>query len=78
MPPVVLVYHILVLVWVRNARTCMHLASCIPELLIVLLLTVALKKNYLDRHVFTMRSSKIYLCCVAKFNFVTFENCGLR
>ena len=35
----------LVLVWVRNARTCMHLASCIPELLIVLLLAVALLKN---------------------------------
>ena len=30
----------LVLVWVRNARTFMHLASCIPKLLIVLLLTV--------------------------------------
>ena len=29
-PPIVLVYHILVLVWVRNARTW-H-ASCIPEL----------------------------------------------
>ena len=43
MPPIVLVYHILVLVWVRNARMCMHLAY--PSLLITLLLTVALHKN---------------------------------
>ena len=43
MPPIVLVYHILVLVWVRNARTW-H-ASCNPELCVVLLPSVALHKN---------------------------------
>ena len=48
----------------------MHLAFCIPELLFVLLLKVALTKIYLDHHVFTVSSLKIYLCCVAKFKSV--------
>ena len=42
--------------WVRNARTCMHLASCIPELLIALLLAVAFHKNLFGPLCFTMRS----------------------
>ena len=37
----------------------MHLASCIPELLFVLLLRLRFTKIYLDHHVFTMSSLKI-------------------
>ena len=52
MPPIVRVYHILVLVWVRNARTCMHLASCIPELVDRFVrLRLRFIKIYFDSHV---------------------------
>ena len=64
MPPIVLVYHILVFVWVRNARTW-H-ASCILHTQVVdcLVTSVALHKNIIfDRHVFTVALLKKNSLC---------------
>ena len=68
MPPIVLVYHILVLVWVRNARTW-H-ASCILHTQVVdcLVTLVALHKNLFGPPCLYLVFLKIYLCCVASLN----------
>ena len=72
MPPIVLVYHILILVWVRNARTCMHLASCISELVDRFVrLRVRYIKIYFDRHVVTIALLQKFIY-VAMLNFNLF------
>jgi len=49
----------------------MHLVSCIPELLFVLLLMVALQKKFIWIAMFLLCVlKKIYLCCVVKFKSV--------
>ena len=79
MPPIVLVYHILVLVWVRNARTCMHLASCIPELVDrFVCLQLRFIKIYFDRHVLLCVLQKFIYVALPNLIFVTFKNSDLR
>ena len=78
MPLVVLVYHISVFVWVRNDRTCMHLASCISELVDrFVCLRVCFIKIYFDMFSLCVLEKFIYVAWL-NFKFVPFENCGLR